>query len=162
MSSRAFRDALGRFATGVTIVTAAGPDDELIGVTVSSFNSVSLDPPLILFSIDLEAMSLPALLAAPGYAISVLSADQSDLSNHFARQSSDKWTGVEYEIGRHGAPLPRGTIASFECDRYATHEGGDHTIFVGRVARHRAGPARPPLLFFGGRYREIAAEPDQE
>ena len=152
---RAFRDALGMFATGVTVVTAAGDSGEPVGLTVSSFNSVSLDPPLVLFSIDREALSLAALRRAPGYAVSVLSADQIELSRRFASAGADKWTGLDLEFGFGGAPLIPGAIAAFECRPYATHEGGDHEIFVGQVVGHRIAPFAAPLVFFGGQYRRL-------
>ena len=155
--SRAFRDALGMFATGVTIVGAAGEDGELLGMTVSSFNSVSLDPPLVLFSVDRGALSLPVLRRAPGYAISVLSAEQAELSRLFATTGVEKWAGLELEIGYGGAPLIPDAIAGFECRPHAVHDGGDHEIFVGEVVAHRSAPAADPLVFFGGEYRSLGS-----
>ena len=156
--SRAFRDALGMFATGVTVVSAAGADGEApVGMTVSSFNSVSLDPPLVLFSIDCGALSLPVLRRASGYAVSVLSAEQVALSKRFAGTGIDKWAGLDPEIGFGGAPLVPGAIATFECRPYGVHDGGDHEIFVGKVVVHRAAAAgADPLVFFGGAYRSLA------
>ena len=153
--ARAFRDALGMFVTGVTVVTAAGDSGEPVGLTVSSFNSVSLDPPLVLFSIDREAQSLPALRRAPGYAVSVLSADQVELSRRFASTGADKWAGLDLEFGFEGAPLIPGAIAGFECRPHATYDGGDHEIFVGQVVGHRTAPLAAPLVFFGGQYRRL-------
>ncbi len=155
--TRAFRDALGMFATGVTVVSAAGEDGEPIGLTVSSFNSVSLDPPLVLFSIDRGALSLPALRRAPGYGVSVLAAEQAELSRLFATSGAEKWSGMALEIGYGGAPLIPGAIACFECRPYAVYEGGDHEIFVGEVVAHRSAPAAVPLVFFGGTYRCLAS-----
>ena len=154
---RAFRDALGMFATGVTVVSAAGEDGEPIGLTVSSFNSVSLDPPLVLFSVDRAALSLPALRRAPGYGVSVLSAEQAELSKIFATSGAEKWAGMELEIGYGGAPLIPGAIACFECRPYAVHEGGDHEIFVAEVVAHRSVASTAPLVFFGGTYRSLAS-----
>ena len=153
--SRSFRDALGMFATGVTVVAAAGDGGELVGITVSSFNSVSLDPPLVLFSVDRSALSLPALRRAPGYTVSVLSADQVELSQRFAGTGTDKWADLDPEYGFGGAPLIPGAIAGFECRPYATYDGGDHEIFVGEVVGHRSAPSAAPLVFFGGEYRRL-------
>ena len=155
--SRTFRDALGMFATGVTIVAAAGEDGEPVGMTVSSFNSVSLDPPLVLFSVDRGALSLPMLRRAPGYAISVLSAEQAELSRRFAATGAEKWAGLELEIGYGGAPLIPDAIAVFECRPYAVYDGGDHEIFVGEVVAYRSGHAAAPLVFFGGAYRSLGS-----
>ena len=155
--SRTFRDALGMFATGVTIVAAAGEDGEPVGMTVSSFNSVSLDPPLVLFSVDRGALSLPMLQRAPGYAISVLSAEQAELSRRFAATGAEKWAGLELEIGYGGAPLIPDAIAVFECRPYAVYDGGDHEIFVGEVVAYRSEHAAAPLVFFGGEYRSLGS-----
>lgn len=156
---RALRDALGCFATGVTIVTAPSTVGSPIGLTVSSFNSVSLDPPLILFSIAVSARSLDELRAAPAFAVNVLSVDQVQLSDRFARPSEQKWDGVEYELGIAGTPLLAGTAARFECEPYALHEGGDHVVFIGRVLHHQASAEAEPLLFHRGAYRAVADMP---
>lgn len=150
---RHFRHALSEFATGVAVITATADDGSLIGMTMSSFNSVSLDPPLILFSVDRKAYSLPSLLAAKGYAVNILARDQDDISNRFAKAMSDKWEAVESTNGYEQAPLIAGALAHFECEPHATHDGGDHVIFVGRVVRYSTRPDKPPpLLFFRGRY----------
>jgi flavin reductase (DIM6/NTAB) family NADH-FMN oxidoreductase RutF len=151
------RASFGCFATGVTIVTAPTGSGPPIGMTVSSFNSVSLEPPLVLFSIAHSARSLPELRKAPGFAVNVLAVDQVELSNRFARQADDKWAGVSYESGLHGAPLFDGAAGIFECEPHAIHEGGDHDIFVGLVVRHRSDPQAMPLIFHRGGYRELAA-----
>jgi flavin reductase (DIM6/NTAB) family NADH-FMN oxidoreductase RutF len=154
-----FREALGLFATGVAVVTAQGPAGGLQGMTVSSFNSVSLTPPLVLFSVARNVVSFPGWQAAKGWGISVLRECQAGLSARFARSGPDKWLGVEPVIGSTGLPLIPDALAHFECERYALYDGGDHVIFVGRVlalALNRPGgsPARP-LIFFSGRYHQI-------
>ena len=152
---QAYRRALGCFATGVAIVTATALDGRAIGLTISSFNSVSLDPPLILFSLAKSALSLEAMQRAEGYAINILGADQRGLSDRFARSLYDKWASVEHVIGHARAPLLAGAIAHFECAPWAQHDGGDHLIFVARVLRFsdaRGGP----LVFFQGAYRVLA------
>lgn len=152
---KAFRLALSHFATGVAVTTARGLNDEAVGLTMSSFNSVSLDPPLVLFSVDRRARSLPAMLAAKGYAVNVLSRDQEGLAEVFARSLTDKWADVAHSLGHAEAPLLQGALAHFECEPYAHHDGGDHVIFIGRVVRFRAAGADDPLVFFRGAYRGL-------
>ena len=153
-----FRGALGLFATGVTIVTAHHPGAGLIGITANSFNSVSLNPPLVLFSVANTARSLRAFLEAPGFAVNVLRKDQKGLSGRFARQGEDKWNGVPYVPGRFGAPILPETMAAFDCVHYAQYEGGDHLIIVGRVVAMEHDVQGEPLLYFGGRYRTLSDE----
>lgn len=154
---RAFRQALSQFATGVAVITARGPEGEAIGMTMSSFNSVSLDPPLILFSIDRRAHSLPAMQAAKGFAVNILSRAQEGLSNQFARALGDKWEAVEHTMGHAQAPLLQGALAHFECEPYGQHDGGDHVIVVGRVVRFATNTRESPLLFFRGRYHSVSS-----
>jgi flavin reductase (DIM6/NTAB) family NADH-FMN oxidoreductase RutF len=150
------RRALGRFATGVAVVTAQAPDGVPVGMTMSSFNSVSLDPPLVLFSVDRRAHSLPAILRADGYGINVLGQDQQDVSTRFARTGGDKWSGIEHRPGFAGAPLLAGAIAQFECAPHAQHDGGDHVIILARVVRFNA-IDEAPLIFFSGCYHGLAS-----
>lgn len=140
------------FATGVTIVTARDADGTLIGLTVSSFNSVSLTPPLVLWSLACGAASMPALSAGSHYAVNVLAADQKELAERFATRSINRWAGVAFVEGLSGAPLLVGAAASFECLNRSRYNEGDHVIFVGQVQRcaHRAGSS--PLLYHGGRF----------
>jgi flavin reductase (DIM6/NTAB) family NADH-FMN oxidoreductase RutF len=153
-----FRGALGLFATGVTVVTACHPEVGLIGITANSFSSVSLDPPLVLFSVANTARSLQAFLEAPGFCVNVLRKDQRALCLNFARTGGDKWAGVEHTAGRFGAPILPNTMAAFDCVHYAQHEGGDHRIIVGRVVDMEHNVEGEPLLFFGGRYRALGEE----
>ena len=153
--TRSFRSALGTFATGITVVTSIGPDGERLGFTANSFNSVSLDPPLVLFSLDRGAFSMRGFEAAGVFAINVLSEDQQLLSNAFALALVDKWQGVEYETWETGCPILTQALASFECETTSMHDGGDHVIFVGRVLRLRAAEHGKPLLYFRGAYRQI-------
>jgi flavin reductase (DIM6/NTAB) family NADH-FMN oxidoreductase RutF len=163
MLGRTFRHALGEFATGVAVVTARGKGEELVGMTMSSFNSVSLDPPLVLFSVDRKARSLPAMLEAKGFAVNVLSRDQESISNQFARALSDKWDRVQTSIGHAEAPLIAGALVHFECAPHAVYDGGDHVIFVVRVVRHAVrSEAAAPLIFFRGRYRDLFDETARE
>lgn len=163
MDGRAFRQALGEFATGVAVITAQGSGEELIGMTMSSFNSVSIDPPLVLFSVDRRANSLPAMLEAKGFAVNVLAREQEQISNRFARALSDKWVEVKRTVGHAQAPLITGALAHFECEPYANYDGGDHVIFVVRVLRHAVRAGSPaPLVFFRGRYRDLIGETERE
>lgn len=163
MKDKDFRRALGEFATGVAVVTARGRGEGLVGMTMSSFNSVSVDPPLVLFSIDRKSMSLPAMLEAKGFAVNVLARDQENISNRFARALSDKWDQVEISVGHAEAPLIAGALGHFECEPYANYDGGDHVIFVVRVVRYATHPDAPaPLIFFRGRYRDVVDETQRE
>lgn len=157
--AQALRRTFGRFATGVAVVTAKGADGALIGLTMSSFNSVSLDPPLVLFSIGCSAYSLNAMLEARSFGINLLSRAQRDLSDRFAKAQTDKWRDVAHVVSDLEAPLLDGALAHFECRPYAHYDGGDHVIFVVRVLRFSAlAGDEGPLVFFGGRYRSLEDE----
>ena len=147
-----FRASLGMFATGVTIVTARTDSGELVGLTANSFNSVSLSPPLVLWSLAHAAGSMAAFSNGRHYAINVLAADQQALAEQFAARGTDRWQGVGFTSGVSGAPLLDGAAASFECFNRSQYAEGDHVIFVGEVERcsHRAEAS--PLLFHGGRF----------
>jgi flavin reductase (DIM6/NTAB) family NADH-FMN oxidoreductase RutF len=151
-SAQEFRVALGMFATGVTIVTARSAEGQVIGLTANSFNSVSLSPPLVLWSLSQAAASLSVFSAGSHYAINVLASDQKALAERFASKGADRWTGVAFDEGAGGAPLLHGAAATFECFNRSRYQEGDHVIFVGEVERctHRHGAS--PLLFHGGRY----------
>lgn len=157
-----FRCALGQFATGVTVVTATDRKGGLIGMTMSSFNSVSLDPALILFSVDRKAFSLSELQAADSYRVNVLANRQEDVSNRFARALENKWEGVDYELCTNGAPLLHGALAWFDCRPWAEYDGGDHLIFVGRVVDLGYCTEEEPLVFFRGKYASIDASSARE
>lgn len=152
---RLFRRVLGLFPTGVTIVTTWDADGQPVGATVSSFNSVSLDPPLVLFSLARNMACCEAFAAGGPLAIHVLGDAQEDLSNRFARGGADKWADLAYGAGEHGAPLLDGTLATFECRPYAQYPGGDHTIFVAEVSQLRFRDGEP-LVFCAGGYRQLA------
>ncbi len=150
-----FRVALGCFATGITIISAIGPRGAPVGVTANSFNSVSLDPPLVLFSLNRRAYSLQAFLSTQNFAVNVLREGQESLSERFAQALEDKWSGVAYETWETGCPILADTLASFECRIRHTYHGGDHVIFVGEVLRLRHDPEGRPLLFYRGKYRGV-------
>ncbi len=148
----AFRSALGLFATGVTIVTARATDGTPVGLTANSFNSVSLSPPLVLWSLRTSAGSMPAFARGSHYAIHILAADQLALAKRFATSGIDRFAGLETQEGAGGVPLIAGCAAVFECANRSQYEEGDHVIFVGEVehCQHRA--AVQPLIYHGGRY----------
>jgi flavin reductase (DIM6/NTAB) family NADH-FMN oxidoreductase RutF len=147
-----FRAALGMFATGVTIVTARAANGRLVGLTANSFNSVSLHPPLVLWSLSHAAASMAVFRHGSHYAVNVLAADQRELAQRFATKGIDRWAGVDYTEGHGGAPLLAGAAATFECFNRSRYDEGDHVIFVGEVERcsHRAGAS--PLLYHGGKF----------
>jgi flavin reductase (DIM6/NTAB) family NADH-FMN oxidoreductase RutF len=153
--SRTFRDALGRFATGVCIVTTCDANGRPYGVTVNSFSSVSLDPPLVLFSLDRVSTSFDQFMRGSHFAVNVLCRGQMDLSRTFAATLADKWNGVPFVTWETGAPILPGSLASLECDAVAKHDAGDHVILVGRVRRLHCAEEGEPLLYFRGRYRDI-------
>src|SRR5262249_18343318 len=154
---RSFRDALGCFATGVAVVTTMTSDGAILGTTVSSFNSVSLSPPLVLFSIARSSNSFAAWAEAETYAINILHEHQDKISTRFARALTDKWQGIKPLVGETGAPLVPGALASFECENYARYDGGDHLIFVGKVRALTITNADDPrpLVFYRGSYQKI-------
>jgi flavin reductase (DIM6/NTAB) family NADH-FMN oxidoreductase RutF len=159
IDQRAFRDVLGCFATGVTIVTTLDPEGRLLGITANSFSSVSLDPPLVLFSLARKAYSFEAFRRSRHFAVNVLAADQSELSDTFARALADKWAGVAFEVWDTDCPIITGALAQFECRTVSSHDGGDHVVFIGAVERMAHDPAKTPLLYYKGRYRELRERP---
>lgn len=148
-----FRSALGQFATGVTIVTTMDDNANPVGVTASSFNSVSLDPPLVLWSLAKTAQSMPAYQTSGGFNVHVLASHQSDLSNQFARTSDNKFAGVAWTPCEEGFPLLPEYAALFRCKTHFQYEGGDHIIFVGEVIDYKTRDL-PVLVFHGGKYAE--------
>ncbi|VVE90494.1 flavin reductase family protein [Pandoraea bronchicola] len=150
------RGVLGHFATGVTVITTRDTGRQRVGVTANSFNSVSLDPPLVLWSLSRQSSSHAAFTSARYWAVHVLSEAQEALSRRFASRSIDRFAGLDIEEGHGGTPLLSGCAARFECETFSLHESGDHTVLIGRVLAvdQRAGAS--PLVFHGGRYRHLA------
>lgn len=158
LDPKAFRRALGNFATGVTIMTAQNSQGERVGVTANSFNSVSLDPALILWSIDKNSSSYRIFAEATHFAVNILSAAQIELSNKFARRAEDKFAGVEYDVGAGNSPVLKNCSAVFECEKFNIVEGGDHWIIIGKVIQfHDHG--RSPLLYHQGAYSAVLPHP---
>ena len=158
LDTRRFRDAMRRFATGVTIITTRDAEHTPVGLTANSFNSVSLTPPLVLWSLNKHARSLPIFMEAEHYAVSVLCADQMPLAARFASPIDDRFAGVEWHRGPTGVPLFDGCVAWFECASVHRYEGGDHVIFVGEVLNFGHSD-KVPLLYAGGTYGVPAVHP---
>jgi flavin reductase (DIM6/NTAB) family NADH-FMN oxidoreductase RutF len=147
-----FRQALSQFATGVTVITTRLSDGSFRGLTASSFNSVSLDPPLVLWSLGARANSLPVFSGNSHYVINVLAAGQEELALRFSRRSVENpFEGIDYELSRTGLPILKGVTAWFECHNRSRYPEGDHVIFVGEVEDCAVQP-QPGLLFHGGRF----------
>ncbi|MFZ1741586.1 MAG: flavin reductase family protein [Pontixanthobacter sp.] len=153
-----FRKALGAFATGVTIATTKDSINQPVGVTASSFNSVSVDPPLVLWSLAKTSLSHDAFCSSGHFAVHVLAASQEDLSNRFAQSGEDKFSGMDWHDGELGSPVFTQHAALFQCRTKHQYEGGDHVIFVGEVVAYEARD-EAPLLFHGGRYAERRPKP---
>jgi len=155
LDTRSLRDALGEFATGVAVVTARVADGQAVGVTINSFASVSLEPPLVLWSLGLQSPSLAVFEACSHYAVNILAADQVELSQRFSQSQNDKFAGIETMVGAGGAPIFPGCSAWFECRNEFRYPGGDHVILVGHVENFGR-QDKPPLIFHGGQYRRLA------
>jgi flavin reductase (DIM6/NTAB) family NADH-FMN oxidoreductase RutF len=151
-----FRSVLGRFVTGVTIMTTRCPRNAIAGVTVSSFNTLSLDPPLILWSLALTAPSLAVFRDAKRFAVNILSDDQSAVAMQFARHASDKFVGIETIAGLGAVPLIVGAVAHLECDVEQRYPGGDHELIIGRIRRAFASH-RTPLVYGHGKFGNFFA-----
>lgn len=157
-SQKDFRKALGKFATGVTVITTVDADGGPIGVTASSFNSVSLDPPLVLWSLAKDSYSMQAFEQASGFNVHVLTHQQAAISNHFASKGNDKFAGLDWADSHSPYPVIADYAALFRCTTEFKYEGGDHVIFVGRVTSHEARDAEP-LIFRGGQYADVMEKP---
>lgn len=149
-----FRDALGQFATGIAVVTTIGAGGAPVGLTISSFNSVSINPPLILWSLAVEAPSRRAFHAHGAFAINILAENQIDICRQFAAPSDKKFDGVPFRWGYASVPLIDGAAAQFECRTYARYPGGDHEIYVGEVCS-LSSCERPPLVFHRGEFKVV-------
>ncbi len=152
---RTLRDALGCFATGVTVVTCLDGDGRPVGLTANSFTSVSLDPPLLLVCIAKNASSAGALIGASNFAINVLQTGQQPASIRFSTRDQDRFGATPWSCGEAGAPILKDSLGVFECERFAVYEGGDHHILVGRVVKASFDAALDPLLYFRGKYRRL-------
>ena len=155
LDARELRNALGQFATGVCVISTVNKDGQAVGMTANSFSSVSLDPPLVLWSLQNGSDIYDTFANPDSFSINVLALEQEDLSNLYARKGDHRMPEEHYALGRNGAPMLRDALVSFECDLHATHEGGDHLIIVGRILDVVSRPTGKPLLFHGGSYGEL-------
>ena len=158
IDSREFRNALGRFATGVCVISAVSDKGDALGLTANSFSSVSLDPPLVLWNLQNNSDVYDIFSSARHFAINVLSSAHQEHSNRYAKKGDHLLDPGHFTIGEFGAPIVDEALVSFECELHATHEGGDHLIILGRV-RHvhtRDGDEGEPLLFYSGNYHRLA------
>jgi flavin reductase (DIM6/NTAB) family NADH-FMN oxidoreductase RutF len=153
--ARTLRDALGCFATGVTVVTCIDSEGRPFGLTANSFTSVSLDPPLLLVCVHRDAASAAALTNASHFAVNVLQTGQQPASIRFSTRAEDRFGQGDWSEGEYGAPVLTESLSVFECERESMHEGGDHHILVGRVLKASFDPSLDPLLYFRGKYRRL-------
>lgn len=153
----ALRRTLGRFATGITVISMRRSDGSACGLTVNSFNSVSLDPPLIVWSLARRLPIVADFEHCSHFAVNVLASGQEALSRRFATRDAHPFAGLAWREGANGVPLLEGCCAWFECRNAIRHEGGDHLVFLGEVEAFANGEGEP-LIYFGGRYRQLAGE----
>jgi flavin reductase (DIM6/NTAB) family NADH-FMN oxidoreductase RutF len=154
---REFRDTLGCFTTGITVITTVDDDGGPVGLTANSFTALSLDPPFVLFCLDRNAASFQAFHSNRHFAVNILHSGQRDISRRFAMSGADKWSGVGFDSWNTGCPILRNCIANLECDVDQMFEGGDHVIIVGKViGMRRLDGGNSPLVYFRGRYVELA------
>jgi 3-hydroxy-9,10-secoandrosta-1,3,5(10)-triene-9,17-dione monooxygenase reductase component len=154
--SRKLRHAFGHFATGVTVITCRDAAGVPVGMTANSFSSLSLDPPLVLWSLAKTSSNYAAFVAAPHFCVHVLGEEQQALAGQFAVKDADRFAGVTVSNGQGEVPVIVGSHAHFECATHALYDGGDHTIIVGRVLETHTAEA-VPLLFYGGKFAKVAA-----
>ena len=152
---RELRNALGRYATGVCVITTVTGAQQAVGMTANSFASVSLDPPLVLWSLQNNSDLYDVFSSPRFYAINILSSEHEGHSNQYAKKGQHELSPEHFSLGKHGSPIIQNALVSFECELEDTHEGGDHLIIVGRVRDMQQRPTGEPLLFFSGGYREL-------
>lgn len=152
---RELRNALGQYATGVCIISTVTDTQRAIGMTANSFASVSLDPPLVLWSLQNNSEMYSVYSTARYFSINILSSEQLDHSNEYAKKGGHELATSHYELGKHGSPIIHDALANFECELETTHAGGDHLIIVGRVLGMQQRTGVEPLLFYSGGYREL-------
>jgi flavin reductase (DIM6/NTAB) family NADH-FMN oxidoreductase RutF len=155
IDQREFRNALGAFATGITVVTTKTQTGELYGVTINSFASVSLEPPMVLFSLKTLNPLCRIFETSETFNVGILSSEQENTSNLFAGPTEDKFAQADWKEGNNGTPVLNGTLANLECKRMAAYLGGDHTIFVGEVTSLDLAPSGDPLLYYKGSYKTL-------
>ncbi len=155
IDTKKFRDALGHFATGICVATVASEREAPIGMTINSFSSVSLEPPLVLWSIQYNSECFASFEAVDKFALNVLSSEQEALSKAYSKKGEHELASAHYHLGRTGSPLIRDAMACFECRVWARYPGGDHLIIVGEVLEFTTRATRKPLLFYKGKYAQL-------
>ena len=155
LDGRNLRDALGRFATGVCLITTVSDNQQAMGMTANSFSSVSLDPPLVLWALQNNSDVYDVFANPRHFAINILSSEQQAHSNQYAKKDQHDLDPAHFRDGKYGAPVIRQALVTFECELYATYEGGDHLIIVGRVKALHQRSTGEPLLFYSGGYHEL-------
>ena len=155
LDSREFRNAVGRFATGVCVITTQPANGKPMGMTVNSFTSVSLEPALVLWSLQNNSECFPVYGNAANWAVNILADDQLELSNQYSKKGQHNLAEAHYHIGVSGVPILHGALASFECSTWQRYDGGDHQLLVGQVEAMSTRPTGRPLLFYAGSYGEL-------
>ncbi len=155
IDQRAFRDAMGCFASAVTVITTTTKDGHPVGVTVNSFNSVSLDPPLVLFCLGRESTNFDHYLASGRFTVNILRQGQDNISNGFASDGANFFQTMDNDVSNLGNPLVPDALAMFDCETEAVHDGGDHVILIGRVKELTFDTEGDPLLYYRGRYSAV-------
>ena len=155
LDSREFRNALGSFPTGVCVITALSEEGKPFGVTVNSFASVSLDPALVLWSLQNNSECFGSFEKADKFAVNILASEQQALSGYYAVKGDHLLLPEEFRIGKSGTPILKNALTTFECNSWASYPGGDHVILVGQVTEMEHNPNKAPLLFSAGQYREL-------
>lgn len=154
---REFRDTVGCFATGITVITTVDDDGDPVGLTANSFTSLSLDPPMVLFCLDYKVASFEIFNNSTHFGVNILAAEEQDISNRFAKSGPEKWEGFEYETWESKVPIFPGSLANIECRTADIFKGGDHIIVTGEALRIHAGDeSRQPLLYYRGGYATIS------
>lgn len=156
---RELRNALGRFATGVCVITTVTDAGQPVGMTANSFSSVSLDPPLVLWSLQNNSDVYDAFSSPRFFAVNILASEHESHSNQYAKKGEHELDAGHYHLGKHGSPIIHNALVSFECELEVTHDGGDHLIIVGRVKDLHERPDGEPLLFFSGGYHKLHSPP---
>jgi len=160
LDGRELRNALGRYATGVCVISTVTDTGQPVGMTANSFSSVSLDPPLVLWSLQNDSEVYDIFSRPRFFAINILAREHEAHSNQYARKGQHEMDAAHYRLGKHGSPLIHDALVSFECELEATHEGGDHLIIVGRIRDLHESPDGEPLLFFSGGYHKLHSAPN--
>jgi flavin reductase (DIM6/NTAB) family NADH-FMN oxidoreductase RutF len=155
ISNDEFKASLGRFASGVTVVTTKDNDGNLHGLTVSAFSSVSMNPPLILICIHKNTGSYSSFEESKAFVVNILEESQQNISNHFASHLDDKFSGQNYELNENGLPILADCLVNLECSLKNSYYGGDHTIFVGQIEKAKIADGKP-LIYWLGKYRQIS------